>query len=69
MATPLPLSYLTRRQLEILKLYRTGLKSTAIAHQLFISPLTVRKHRENIAAKLGVNSIYIATHMLGDIDE
>jgi DNA-binding CsgD family transcriptional regulator len=47
---------LTRRQLELLQLSAVGYDNNAIARQLAISPGTVRKHLENINARLGVTS-------------
>lgn len=43
---------LSKRELEIIKLIAIGLTNTAIAQQLFISPLTVKTHRNNILRKL-----------------
>jgi DNA-binding CsgD family transcriptional regulator len=47
---------LTRRQLQLLQLSAVGHDNNAIARQLVISPATVRKHLENIYARLGVTS-------------
>jgi DNA-binding NarL/FixJ family response regulator len=47
---------LTRRQLELLRLSAVGYDNNAIARQLVISPTTVRKHLENICARLNVTS-------------
>ncbi|MEZ5561235.1 MAG: LuxR C-terminal-related transcriptional regulator [Pseudomonadales bacterium] len=47
---------LTPRELEVLHLLAAGLSSRAIAGQLAISDLTVKKHRENMARKFGVHS-------------
>jgi DNA-binding CsgD family transcriptional regulator len=47
---------LTARQAEVLRLVTAGETDERIASELFISRLTVRKHLENIYAKLGVNS-------------
>ncbi len=47
---------LTRRQLHLLQLSAVGYDNNAIARQLAISPATVRKHLENIYARLGVTS-------------
>lgn len=51
----LPLG-LSRRQAEVLALLAGGAAVEAIAHDLFISPATVRKHLEHIYARLGVHS-------------
>ncbi len=47
---------LTERELEIVKLVSEGFTSKVIAEKLFISPLTVVKHRKNIIKKLGVKN-------------
>jgi len=49
-------SALTRRECEILAYVRRGHTNRQIAHILFISPLTVRRHLENVYEKLGVHS-------------
>ena len=45
---------LTAREAEILELVASGLTNAAIAERLWISPGTVKKHLDNIYAKLGV---------------
>jgi DNA-binding CsgD family transcriptional regulator len=45
---------LTAREGEILELVAAGLTNAAIAERLWISPGTVKKHLDNIYAKLGV---------------
>ncbi len=47
-------SGLTRREREIVELLAEGQSNAEVATALWISPLTVRKHLENIYAKLGV---------------
>jgi DNA-binding CsgD family transcriptional regulator len=47
----------TRREIEILKLIAQGLDSNTIADKLFISAVTVKKHRANILTKSGCNNI------------
>lgn len=47
---------LSAREQEVLDLVREGLTNRAIARQLGLSAHTVRKHLENIFARLGVNS-------------
>ncbi len=49
-------SLITERELEILKLLTSGASYPKIGENLFISPLTVRKHVSNIYEKLHVNS-------------
>ena len=50
--TPLP--ELTERELEVLRLIAQGLNNKEIAHQLVISPKTVRNHITSIFSKLQV---------------
>ena len=45
------------REREILKLLAAGKKSKEIAEALFISPHTVRQHRENIMEKLNARTL------------
>jgi DNA-binding CsgD family transcriptional regulator len=47
-------SRLTRRELEVLQLAADGHNAPAIAHKLFLSPVTVNTHFGNIYAKLRV---------------
>tara|TARA_R110000868_G_scaffold84714_2_gene238655 strand:+ start:77 stop:727 length:651 start_codon:yes stop_codon:yes gene_type:complete len=47
---------LTTREAEVLEQLSNGLSYTKIADNLFLSPSTVRKHIENIYAKLQVHS-------------
>jgi DNA-binding NarL/FixJ family response regulator len=47
---------LTAREREVFHLSAEGLTSARIAEQLFISPRTVEKHRENFMAKLNLKS-------------
>jgi DNA-binding CsgD family transcriptional regulator len=51
---PDELERLTGREAEILELVAAGLTNAAIAERLWISPGTVKKHLDNIYAKLGV---------------
>ncbi len=50
------ISILSQRETEILQELKNGLGYKQIAHQLFISEGTVRKHIENIYRKLQVNN-------------
>jgi DNA-binding CsgD family transcriptional regulator len=50
------LSLLTPREGEILELVAAGMSNAAIAERLWISPGTVKKHLENIYAKLQVTN-------------
>lgn len=47
---------LTKRELEILEHLASGMKNSELAERLFISPATVKKHIENIYAKLQLHS-------------
>ncbi len=47
---------LTKREVEILEHLKSGKEYKTIAEELFISPLTVRKHIENIYLKLQVHN-------------
>ena len=47
---------LTIREREIIDLVSEGLTNDEIAQRLWISPGTVRRHLENIYAKLGVHT-------------
>jgi DNA-binding CsgD family transcriptional regulator len=47
---------LTAREREVMRCVEDGLSNAEIARDLWIQPTTVRKHLENIFAKLGVRS-------------
>jgi len=51
-----PLSQLTEREREVLRLMVSGLDRKSIATRLYRSPDTVKTHIRNIAAKLGTQS-------------
>ncbi|HEV7318119.1 MAG TPA: response regulator transcription factor [Ensifer sp.] len=51
--SPIPL---TRREMQILSLAAQGLTARETADRLGISPLTARKHRENLMRKLSLHS-------------
>ncbi len=55
---------LTGRELEVLRLVRQGKRNAEIAADLGISALTIRKHLENIFAKLSVETRTAAAAML-----
>lgn len=48
--------YLTTREQEVLELIIEGLDYDAIGNQLFLSPRTVQKHKENILSKFEVSN-------------
>jgi DNA-binding CsgD family transcriptional regulator len=61
---PQDLGRLTAREGEVLELVAAGLTNAGIAERLWISPGTVKKHLENIYAKLGVaNRTAAAAHI------
>lgn len=53
---------LTDRELEIVRLIASGMKSSEIAKQLFISVNTVETHRKNIFSKTGVKNAVGLSH-------
>ena len=55
---------LTRRQSEVLELFRDGLGTTEIAGRLGLSPVTVRRHLSLVLEKLGVSDRAAARHLL-----
>lgn len=48
---------LSAREMEVLKLIAQGMDSDEIAEELFISPFTVCRHRDNIKAKLRLKKL------------
>ena len=58
---------LTPREVRILELLASGLKADAIGHACRISPRTVRKHLENIYAKLGCHDRLLAVRRAADL--
>lgn len=48
---------LSSREIEILKLIAEGLSNSETAEKLFISPKTVKAHRENIMKKLDLHNV------------
>jgi len=53
-----PITKLTRREKEVLKLVTEGNKTLEIAKKLNISRLTVETHRRNLLKKLGVSNSF-----------
>jgi DNA-binding CsgD family transcriptional regulator len=58
---------LTPRELRILELLAAGLTATAIGHACRISPRTVRKHLENVYAKLGCHDRLMAVRRAAEL--
>jgi DNA-binding NarL/FixJ family response regulator len=48
--------YISKREMEVLKLIAEGFTNQEIAEKLFISPLTVDSHRKNLIMKLGAKN-------------
>lgn len=60
---------LTPREREVLSLVARGLTNAQVAEQLWLAPSTVRKHLENVYAKLGVSTRTAAVaRVFGSID-
>ncbi len=60
---------LTPRERQILRIVAAGKRNTEIATELGISPLTVRKHLENLFAKLSVDNRTAAAAMFRQAEE
>jgi PAS domain S-box-containing protein len=61
-----PVSRLTRREVEILRLMASGATNRALAERLHVSPATIRNHTHHIFEKLGVpNRLAAVTLALG----
>ena len=58
---------LTPREARVLELLAAGLTATAIGHVCRISPRTVRKHLENIYAKLGCHDRLVAVRRAAEL--
>jgi len=59
---------LTPREFEILELVAEGMTNGEIAERLWVSPLTVRRHLENVYAKLGVHTRTAAAAFVRDVE-
>jgi LuxR family maltose regulon positive regulatory protein len=59
---------LSERELEVLKLLRTGLNGPDIARDRMVSLSTIRTHTQNIYAKLGVNNRRAAVLRAEELD-
>jgi DNA-binding CsgD family transcriptional regulator len=60
---------LTVRERDVMRCVEEGLSNAEIARELWIQPTTVRKHLENIFAKLGVRNRTAALSKLRSTDE
>jgi LuxR family maltose regulon positive regulatory protein len=58
---------LTNRELQILNLLGQWLQNKEIAAKLFISPLTVKKHLDNIYGKLNISGRRQAVEKAGTL--
>jgi|RhiMetdeSRZDD1v2_1073273.scaffolds.fasta_scaffold08587_9 DNA-binding NarL/FixJ family response regulator len=56
---------LTRREWEVFELMNEGLTTVQAAEQLFVSPVTVRRHLSNLVKKLEVSDREAALQLLG----
>jgi DNA-binding CsgD family transcriptional regulator len=59
---------LTRREHQVVLLVAEGLTNAEIARTLWISPGTVRRHLENVFAKLGVHTRTAAVARIRDAE-
>lgn len=50
-------THLSDREMDVFRLYAKNHQTEQIANELHISPCTVNRHRENIKAKLRVNTV------------
>jgi DNA-binding CsgD family transcriptional regulator len=57
----------TKRELEILKMFRAGKTSRECAEELHVSYFTVETHRKNIHHKLGTHKLINAVNTLEKI--
>jgi DNA-binding NarL/FixJ family response regulator len=55
--------FLSKREIEVLKLIAQGLTNAEIADKLFISPLTADSHRKNLIIKLGAKNTASLIHI------
>lgn len=63
-----PVSTLTEREIDIIRLLKEGMSTNEIAQQLYLSPRTVETHRARILKKLGLKNTvslvkYIQDHL------
>ena len=63
-----PVSALSDRELEVLRLLRSDLSLREIAQELYISHNTIKSYTQSIYRKLGVTSRSAALETASDID-
>lgn len=61
-------TYLTRREMDILRLMKEGDKQTNIAEQIGLSHRTLETHIKNIKKKLKCNTLFELGYALGSLD-
>jgi LuxR family maltose regulon positive regulatory protein len=66
--TQLLIEPLSERELEVLRLLGTELNGPEIAHELMVSPNTMRTHTKNIYSKLGVHNRRAAVRRAEELD-
>lgn len=62
------LDMLTKREIEVLKLLKTGLNNDQIAGKLFLSKRTVDTHKANIKSKLDLKNSYSLITLAYELD-
>lgn len=62
------LDMLTKRELEVLKLLKTGLNNDQIAGKLFLSKRTIDTHKANIKSKLDIKNSYSLITLAYELD-
>jgi DNA-binding NarL/FixJ family response regulator len=62
------LDMLTKRELEVLKLLKTGLNNDQIAGKLFLSKRTIDTHKANIKSKLDLKNSYSLITLAYELD-
>lgn len=61
------LSKLSERETEILKLIAQGFTNAEIGEKIFLSPLTIKTHRQNILSKLNLNNTAAAVRLASEM--
>ncbi|WP_207426606.1 LuxR C-terminal-related transcriptional regulator [Pedobacter sp. SYSU D00535] len=60
-----PTSILSQREREVMELVKQGMTTRKIAERLFVSVETIKSHRKNIIAKMGVGNMAAAVNVAG----